>query len=209
MGGAETEVTASTVIGLGGSALLLAALAITGTRSSPDRVLLRRIVFLAFFLLAFVPVYGLPVAGYVRGAIGDLSVTTLILLSAATVSRLRGKRLYDSDGFRLLMLLAASAGLLLYPSALGLTYFDAYVIGYGSKGFIASLAFLSLAAAYFGRNLVAICLTGAVLGYSLGILESANLWDYLMDPLLVVYALFWLIGNKSVKQMNINSLTDY
>lgn len=185
--------TVSTAIGLGGIALLLAATAITVTRSGTAPIAVRPILFFAVFFLAFVPVYGLPLAGYVRGATGDLSVTTLILVSAAAISQLRGNSLCDRDSLGVLLILAASAGLLLYPSALGLTYFDAYVLGYGSKGFLASLAFLSLTAVYFGRYLVAFCLTAAVLGYSVDIFESNNLWDYLIDPLLVLYAVFWLL----------------
>jgi hypothetical protein len=192
----ETAVTLSTVFALAGCALAVALTASTVLRSSERRLGLRRVVFLVFFASAFVPVYGLPVAGYLRGFTGDLSTTTLILLFEATIYRLWGKPPYSPDSFRLLMLLAGGAGLFLYPFALGLTYFDPYVLGYGSKAFIFSLFILSLATAYFDRHLVAICLTGAVLGYSIGLYESTNLWDYLIDPWLVLYALFWIIGTK-------------
>ncbi len=185
--------TLSTAVGLAGSALVVALTAITITRMKERRFSLRCIVFLAFFISALVPVDGLPLAGYVRGFTGDLSVTTLILLFTATISRLWGSVPYSPDSFRLLMLLAAGGGLFLYPFALGLTYFDPYVLGYGSKVFTLSLLIISLASAYFDRHLVAICSTAAVLGYSIGLFESTNLWDYLIDPLLVLYALVWLI----------------
>jgi hypothetical protein len=147
--------------------------------------------------LAFVPLHGLPLAGYVRGLVGDLSVTTLALLSMASVSQLINRDLYSKRSFTLLMILALAGGLLLYPLALGLGTFDPYGLGYGSKGFVAVLLAVTLAVAYFDFPLVALCLTAAALGYSLRIYESRNLWDYLIDPLLTLYALFWLTAKAT------------
>lgn len=87
--------------------------------------------------------------------------------------------------------------MVLYPSALGLTYFDSYALGYGTKLIIVVFLLLSLGAWYFEYHLAAICLTLSVLAYSLRIFESRNLWDYWIDPLLVVYALYRI--SKGVK----------
>jgi hypothetical protein len=142
----------------------------------------------------FVPVGGLSVAGYLRGVIGDVSVTTFILLAAASISRLYNKDVYAPRSFLGLLLLVLGGGLLLYPFALGFTSFDAYALGYGSKAFIAALFLVSLVAWYFELYLIVLCVTLAVLAYVIGIYESRNLWDYLIDPLITFYALVWLFS---------------
>jgi hypothetical protein len=47
---------------------------------------MRVLLCAAVLAVLFVPVEGIPVAGYLRGLAGDLSVTTLLLLSSSVVS---------------------------------------------------------------------------------------------------------------------------
>jgi len=87
-----------------------------------------------------------------------------------------------------------SGGVFLYPMALGLTYFDPYTLGYGSRPFLVVLFVLALWAVQRELYLVALCLCASVLAHSMGLLESRNLWDYLLDVWVVLYAmgfLFW------------------
>jgi hypothetical protein len=86
------------------------------------------------------------------------------------------------------MFLVLIGGLVLYPFALGLTYFDPYALGYDSRAFLVVLFSFALWAVYRGYGLITVCLTASVLAHSLGILESRNLWDYLIDPWLTIYA---------------------
>ena len=151
------------------------------------------ILFLVTSAVAFWPVNGLSVAGYLRGVTGDISVTTLTLLGAASISRLCDVEVYHPGSFFALMLVVLGGGLFLYPSALGVTYFDAYALGYGSKPFVAALFLVSLAAWYYEFYLVVLCACLGVLAYLIGLYESRNLWDYVIDPLITVYAVLWLL----------------
>lgn len=141
----------------------------------------------AIMVLALVPISGLSVAGYVRGVSGDLSVTSLLLLGWA----LRGQAHPQRRGLWLLVVVAA---LVLYPAALGVGSSDPYRWGYGSPYLLAGLmaaAFLS----WRGHHaLIALAITVAVSAWTLGGYESANLWDYLLDPWLAMYALLALIS---------------
>jgi hypothetical protein len=89
------------------------------------------------------------------------------------------------------MLFSGFGGLAFYPAALGLTNSDPYAWGYDSPLLVA-LFVLSLVAVFYERFLPALCMTGAVAAFTLGIYESTNLWDYLVDPFLTVYALGWI-----------------
>jgi hypothetical protein len=180
-------------VALVGCALLLATAVLAPFRARGQR----NLIFLAAFLSAFVPVKGLPIAGYIRGFTGDLSVATLVLLSTTSLSWLRDKELFDRRSLGALMLLVLGSGVVLYPTALGLTYWDAYAMGYGSRAFVAALFLLTMAAWYFDYYLVVLSTTTAALAYSLEVYESSNLWDYLLDPLITLGALAWLCRNRS------------
>jgi len=84
-----------------------------------------------------------------------------------------------------------AAALFLYPMALGLGSFDPYALGQGSYALAAVLLLLTVAAwaarQYFG----ALSLLAAVAAYLAGLLDSTNLWDYLIDPLISGYAVYW------------------
>ena len=78
---------------------------------------------------------------------------------------------------------------MLYPLALGLTPWDPYDLGYRPVLLACLLFPLILAAVIRERYLVAGSLMAAILAFSLSLLESSNLWDYLLDPCLAVYTL--------------------
>lgn len=183
-------------MGLAGCTLLLVSVVMTAARSRRYSLTTRRLLFFSVFVVAFLPVQGLSIVGYVRGVTGDVSVTTLILLVAASISSLMDRDLYDSRSVLVLMLLILGGGVFLYPFALGLTYFDPYALGYGSKAFVAVLFLLSLGAWYFDLYLIVACVIFAISAYMIGMYESTNLWDYLIDPLITSYALFLLAGNE-------------
>jgi hypothetical protein len=137
--------------------------------------------------LALVPVGELSLAGYVRGVSGDLSVTSLLLFGLI----LRSRAYPQQQG---LLLLVAVAALALYPAALGLGNFDPYRLGYGDHYALAVLLLLALWHWVRGNDLIVLALALAVSAWALGGYESANLWDYLIDPWGTIHALFALGG---------------
>ena len=87
------------------------------------------------------------------------------------------------------LMLVALAALVLYPLALGAAAFDSYRMGYGDAQFVAVLLLAALAAWIWKYYLVALCIAFAILAWTVGWYESSNLWDYLLDPWIAIYAL--------------------
>jgi hypothetical protein len=151
-----------------------------------------RIVFcLLLANLMFWPIFTLvlplelPLAAYVRGFTGELSITSMLLLWTAYFSP---KELKVPAFMKVWIALVAIA---FYPLALGVGMLDPYAWGYGSIAFLAAVIATALIALLMGSNRMAIILAIAILAWAAGWHESANLWDYILDPFLG----FWAIGS--------------
>jgi len=143
----------------------------------------------AFLALLFVPIEGIPVAGYVRGIAGDLSITTLLLLASSAVALAGGPKLHDRRELQALAAFVLASAAFLYPMALGLTSFDPYALGYPHRmrGFLLGLAPVALFAWFRGRLLLLLAVVLALAAFRFELLESRNLWDYLLDPWLAAF----------------------
>jgi hypothetical protein len=181
-------------LGLAGCLLLCLAVAATVLRLDRLPVRIRHAILPIAAVALFVPVDGLSLLAHVRGATGDLSVPTLALAAGALFFRLTGRRLLERRELNALLWLVAAAALFLYPLALGLTPFDPYGLGYGSAMFVTVLLAVTLAAWRAGWKLPVLVVLAAGLAWLLGIYESRNLWDYLLDPLAAIYALGALLA---------------
>jgi hypothetical protein len=149
----------------------------------------------AVFLLMLIPFGGMPVAAYIRGMTGDLSITTLVLLWHALLGPWCDcVKDQARHRFALLVLMACTA-LVFYPMALGAGMLDPYRLGYGNPQFVTALLLLALLAWYLKSALIALCIALATLGWTAGWYESGNLWDYLLDPFVSVYALAKLMSS--------------
>jgi hypothetical protein len=175
--------------GLAGAAAAIAAVLIALPGIARLRHAHPTSTLLAVFVAALVPIGGLPAAGYVRGIVGDLSVTTVLLLLHALLRPVLGRAAIDARSRLALQVLVAAGGLVLYPLALGLGPFDPYRLGYASPWFLGGLLALAVAAVLRRLTLVAVCLSLAVLAWAVGAYESRNLWDYLVDPLVAAWGL--------------------
>ncbi|WP_178082743.1 hypothetical protein [Pseudomonas sp. BBP2017] len=147
-----------------------------------------KIALLAGFLaVSFLPVDGLPLAAYLRGVTDDVATTTLVgLLYAALVRMGVTNRLQPVSRVQLLLLFSGLA-LVLYPSTLGLTYFDPYRLGYNPRPLLLGIGLLTLVFILV-RNGLVVCMLGlATLAFSLQLKPSPNYWDYLLDPFIAVY----------------------
>lgn len=157
----------------------------------------RRRLFAAGVLVAvLLPVSGgLSAAGWLRGMVGDLSLTSVLLLAGALYTRLRPVQgeLWNRRERLVLLSFIAALALLLYPFALGLGALDPYRAGYGTLGAVAMLGLLAFWLMRRGLVLLPLAIAVALLGWSLGVLESDNLWDYLLDVPLALYALGALV----------------
>ena len=138
---------------------------------------------LAIFAVLALPLGGLSGIEFVRGVSGDLSITTLLLL----VVLANGGMLSIGQKYRVLFLVAVGA-VALYPFALGLGMTDTYRLGFGNVWFLAGLLLVALLAWMRQCPVVAAGIALAVLAWSIGWYESNNLWDYLLDPWVAIYA---------------------
>jgi hypothetical protein len=93
-----------------------------------------------------------------------------------------------------LLLLIAACAIIFYPMTLGMSMFDPYRLGYGSVALLGSVLLVASLAWLEKSYLISLCLSLAVLAWSMGWYESNNLWDYLLDPLLAAYAIGTLAG---------------
>ena len=193
-------ISASDAFGLFGSGLLGLAAVATAIRLRRLPVRARHAVMLAAALAVFVPIGELSIAACVRGATGDLSMTTLVLAGAACFAQLTGRTLIGLRDRQALCWLLALAAAFLYPFALGWTRFDPYALGYGSIGFLTALLAITLAAWWARLHVIVLVVIAAALAYLVGAYESRNLWDYLIDPLASVYALVRLLPPRTVLQ---------
>ncbi len=181
------------LIPIAGPALLLVTLILVASKRLRLPIAVRGVLLLPAGWLAFMPINDLPVAGYIRGLLGDLSITTLILLFTVSMSALLDRNFFKPKSFFLFMLLVLMVGSFLYPFSLGFTYFDPYALGYSSKIFLAFFFAAALTAWYFNLYFILLIIVLSVSAHLMGIYESRNMWDYLIDPGLTLFAFFWLI----------------
>ena len=135
----------------------------------------------------------LPLSAYVRGVTGDLSIVSMLLLWSSILPFAKKTPL----GFKVPVVLMA---ILFYPLALGFGMFDPYAWGYGSIGLLISVilfaTFCGLAAWTKGVWIFSIAMIAWVAHWH----ESANLWDYLLDPFLAIWALFATLSAIYIKR---------
>lgn len=137
----------------------------------------------------------LPLVGYVRGVTGDLSVVLTLLLWSAVMLPSRP----IPTGFRVAVI---GITLMFYPLALGLGMFDPYVWGYGSLGFLIGVVLFALFCGLFGWTKGVWIFAIAIIAWAGNWHESTNLWDYLLDPLLALWAIITCIRILFIRRRN-------
>jgi hypothetical protein len=177
------------VVGLGSAACALAALVLSVPGVSWLRQRWPAVALPLALALPLLPLPVLPAAGYLRGVIGDLSATTTLLLIHHLLRPVLRLPPIGERSRVALQALVATGGLLLYPLTLGLGPVDPYRLGFAHAGFVWILLLLALGAWYARLHLVACCFAIGVAAWAAGALESRNLWDYLLDPLVTAWAL--------------------
>ena len=144
------------------------------------------------FVVLWLPVGAarLPLLAYVRGISSDLSITLVALVGVGLCRRLLALSPVARREKLALYRVISLAALFLYPTALGWGDWDSYRSGWGSWGQWAALLFLSLLGWFQGLRLLPLLVGLALLAWSAGLMESGNLWDYLVDPWLAGVAIF-------------------
>ena len=150
-------------------------------------------ILAAFFIISFIPFSGDTINQYFRGIFNDLSISSIILISYF-ISTFRHSRIQTASTLNIIAL----AGVCFYPLALGFGPIDPYAWGYFNNlhGYTVPLIFIMsllglISYAFYKKDLMLlICLVSSIIAFQLGLLESQNLWDYLLDPVIWIFALY-------------------
>ncbi len=160
-------------------------------RRVDERAMWVKVLTAFCFVLLWIPsgASSIPVVAYVRGVTGDLSISFVMLAVWRMCQLALNWRAIPNREQTAMMSALAVAALYLYPLALGWGDWDAYRPGWGSWGML--LVLLVLCAVCWLKSLWALpaLVVMSLLAWSFGLLESGNLWDYLLDPWLSIYAL--------------------
>ena len=180
-----------------GAALLLAVLItlIAGRLVKESKL---RFLAVAVLLLMglFLPLNGLSAVQWLRSVVGDLSVLSFVLFAHILLRRLFFYDLLKPLELKNLLLGIALLGVVFYPLALGWGRFDPYQLGYDSLIIPLALCSVSVALWLSAQRALAVVLLSPLLAFNLLLLESTNVWDYLIDPVLFVYACVQLIKTR-------------
>ncbi|MCP3672219.1 MAG: hypothetical protein GY814_17665 [Gammaproteobacteria bacterium] len=184
--------TISTIIGTGGHALLLSAVALQLARGLRPKQNNSHILVTVLLTLALIPIGPLSAAQFSRGLFGDLSIISILLLGRFLLlpqaSRMESRQLF---------ILLCIIGTLFYPAALGLGMTDPYQWGYlnSYRGieipmlFLGGIILVMVIAGQIENHLIMLCILTALGAFTLEFMESRNLWDYLIDPMIFIYSL--------------------
>jgi hypothetical protein len=152
------------------------------------RLLLLAVVAAGLLLL---PIQSVSIAGWVRGLSAEFSIPLTGLLVVAVLETEFRRELFSNADWIAAWAFGALGGLGLYPLALGWGSFDPYEWGWRfSPLFVASALVTSLL--LWKQSRFGLLLLLATTAYQLRLLESANYWDYLLDPVYCVTSLLAL-----------------
>lgn len=124
---------------------------------------------------------GLSLLAFARGVLSDPSVTSVVLAVLYLTQRM-GVRPTEAHEKTAAYTALALAAFVLYPTALGLGNWDAYRLGWGGGGLVMGLSLLMFLCFGTGLRLLPLLIAAPLMAWSVGVLESRNLWDYLIDP---------------------------
>lgn len=148
-------------------------------------------------LILFLPVGGLPLWSSAFSFFPNPSLPLLGVVGAALGRRLFGVTLLKPADWRATWIFGAIAGSVLYLHPLLFRSLDLYYWGWDRAGAAWGLA--ALAVAFLARgNRLGVLLLGALIAYSADVLESANCWDYLVDPI------YWFIALGVIVSWGLN-----
>ena len=152
-------------------------------------------------LIVVIPVGGLPLARWMISFNANFSIPLTAILFCKITENSFGVKLMDKNALLTCWIFSLTAGVILYPMALGLGRFDPYQAGWGFSWLFVVLCGVTILLLII-KNRFAVVLMAAIFAYNLHLLESTNLWDYLVDPFMVVVSCIALISGLLRKRSN-------
>jgi hypothetical protein len=139
-------------------------------------------------LLVILPIGGLPVGRWLVSLYTNPSIPITALLFSWIIKNSFKIKLLDTSAIQTCRIFSLVAGAALYPMALGVGTFDPYSAGWHFSWLFVIL-FLMTLVLIFLNNRFSWVLLATILACNLHLLESGNLWDYLVDPVLVIISI--------------------
>jgi hypothetical protein len=133
-------------------------------------------------VVMLLPVAGAAIARRVAGISANFSVPFTCMLAVAAWQLAFARRVISERDWTTAWTFGASGGLALYPMALGLGSVDPYEWGWEFSPLFVVVGALTVWLIW-ARSTFAVALLLAALAFHLGVLESTNYWDYLLDPI--------------------------
>jgi len=135
--------------------------------------------------IAVTPVGGLPLARWMISFNANFSISLTAILFCKVLEISFGVKLLDKNTLLTCWVFSLTAGVILYPMALGLGGFDPYQAGWGFSWLFVVVGGVTILLLIM-KNRFVVVLIAAILAYNLRLLESTNLWDYLVDPFMIL-----------------------
>jgi hypothetical protein len=144
-------------------------------------------------LTVILPIAGLTVGRWLISLYTNPSIPLTALLFSWVLKNAFQMNLLDVSAIQTCRIFSLLAGAALYPMALGAGAFDPYPAGWHFSWLFVILLGVTLGLLFL-KNRFSVVLLATILAYDLHLLESSNLWDYLVDPILVLVAIAGLIA---------------
>ena len=158
------------------------------------------ILVLISAFIAVTPVGGLPLARWMISFNANFSISLTAILFCKITENSFGVKLLDKNALLTCWVFSLTAGVILYPMALGLGRFDPYQAGWSFSWLFVVVCGVTILLLII-KNRFAVVLMAAILAYNLHLLESTNLWDYLVDPFMVVVS-FIALSSRLLRKLS-------
>ena len=151
-------------------------------------------------LVVVIPMGGLPLARWMISFNANFSISLTAIIFCKVVENSFDVKLLDKNALLTCWVFSLTAGVILYPMALGLGRFDPYQAGWGFSWLFVVVCGVTILLLII-KNRFAVVLLAAILAYNLHLIESTNLWDYLVDPFMVVVS-FIALSSRLLRKLS-------
>lgn len=189
--------------GLLGSAMIILVIVGSVLRLLVKSLNVRRVVLGVVFVLAFIPVNETSLVELLRGVTADLSIPTVLLCVLVLTICLFDRRapparknrtspripLITGGSLSVFFVVVIVVGCVFYPMTMGFTLMDPYAWGYAPRWMLLVCLLLTVVLEFCRQRTAANLILLSVAAYVPRLMESTNLWDYLLDPILFLICL--------------------
>ena len=182
--------------------LLITALVLVAVQLRISASLLERkpriVLAVLVFVWALLP-YPWGPAAWVNSYLSGFSIASGLLAILAIKHRITGYYWLPVGQLRSACLMLVVLALWFYPTSMGSSYADPYAMGFGDFALSTGLLLVGLVGWVTRAYASCLILVAAQLAFRADLLVSDNLWDYLLDPWLVCWAVGWLFRDRLLR----------